>query len=400
LLGEKQSAVSESGGRKKKNDTDTSSMDQPRTEMQEQLSALIESDYDYTLPKRGDICEAVILYVGKDEMIVDLGVKRDGLIPRKDLQMLEEGYRAGLQAGDCVPVRIRDTRAIEDSIEVSLSEGLAQQDWLRAEELLQNGEVCEAEVSDVNSGGVLVSFGRVRGFVPNSHLSSVPPGLRGTRLLEAKSDLVGDRLTLTVLEVEQRRRRLILSERAANRRRRQKLLEELREGDVYTGTVRNLVDYGAFVDLGGVDGLVHISELDWRHLDHPSDVLNVGDKVDVKVLSVDREKERIELSRKALLPDPWPQVVGELEVDQVVDGQVTNVVDFGAFVDVGQGVEGLVHTSEMPDGKATCASLSRKAPVKVRVLNIDPSRRRLALSLRGVPRVASAQEVAIEEPVT
>jgi small subunit ribosomal protein S1 len=178
------------------------------------------------------------------------------------------------------------------------------------------------------------------------------------------------------------------------------LLEELREGDVYTGTVRNLVDYGAFVDLGGVDGLVHISELDWRHLDHPSDVLNVGDKVDVKVLSVDREKERIELSRKALLPDPWPQVVGELEVDQVVDGQVTNVVDFGAFVDVGQGVEGLVHTSEMPDGKATCASLSRKAPVRVRVLNIDPSRRRLALSLRGVPRVASAQEVAIEEPVT
>lgn len=399
MLGEKQSVVSGSGGRRKKNDTGTSSMDQPRTDMQEQLSALIESDYDYTLPKRGDICEAVILYVGKDEVIVDLGVKRDGVIPRKDLQSLDEGYRASLQAGDCVPVRIRDTRGNGDSIEVSLSEGLAEQDWLRAEDLLDNGEVCEAEVTDVNSGGVLVSFGRVRGFVPNSHLSSVPPGLRGSRLQEAKSDLVGDRLTLTVLEVEQRRRRLILSERAANQRRRQKLLDELGEGDVCQGIVRNLVDYGAFVDLGGVDGLVHISELDWRHLDHPSDVLSVGDEVEVKVLSVDREQERIELSRKELLPDPWPKVVGELEVDQVIEGQVTNIVDFGAFVDVGQGVEGLVHTSEMPDGKATCDRLSSRTPVKVRVLRIEPSRRRLALSLRGVPSVPSPQEEALDEPV-
>jgi small subunit ribosomal protein S1 len=399
LLGEKLSVASRSDGRRKKNDTGTSSMDQPRTDMQEQLSALIEGDYDYTLPKRGDICEAVILYVGKDEVIVDLGVKRDGVVPRKDLQLLDEGYRASLQAGDSVPVRIRDTRANGDSIEVSLSEGLAEKDWLRAEELLENVEVCEAEVTDVNSGGVLVSFGRVRGFVPNSHLSSVPPGLRGPRLQEAKTDLVGDRLTLTVLEVEQGRRRLILSERAANQRRRQKLLDELGEGDVCTGTVRNLVDYGAFVDLGGVDGLVHISELDWRHLDHPSDVLSVGDEIDVKILSVDQEQERIELSRKQLLPDPWPKVVGELEVDQVVEGEITNVVDFGAFVDVGQGVEGLVHTSEMPDGKATCARLSRKTPVKVRVLRIEPSKRRLALSLRGVPSVASAQEKTLDEPV-
>jgi small subunit ribosomal protein S1 len=202
------------------------------------------------------------------------------------------------------------------------------------------------------------------------------------------------------LEVEQRRRRLILSERAANQRRRQKLLDELEEGDVCTGVVRNLVDYGAFVDLGGVDGLVHISELDWRHLDHPSDALSVGDEVEVKILSVDRERERIELSRKQLLPDPWPTVVGKLEMDQVVEGRVTNVVDFGAFVDVGQGVEGLVHTSEMPDGRATCARLSRKTPIKVRVLNIDPSKRRLALSLRGVTSVTSSrEEEALDESV-
>ncbi|MEA3377801.1 MAG: S1 RNA-binding domain-containing protein [Chloroflexota bacterium] len=374
-------------------------MDQPRTDMQEQLSALIEGDYDYTLPKRGDICEAVILFVGKDEVIVDVGGKRDGVVPRKDLQLLDESYRAGLRAGDCVPVRIRDIHASGDGIVVSLSEGLAEQDWLRAEELLEDGEVCEAEVTDVNSGGVLVSFGRVRGFVPNSHLSSVPPGLRGSRLQEAKSDLVGNTLTLTVLEVEQRRRRLVLSERAANQRRRQKLLNELEEDGVRAGVVRNLVEYGAFVDLGGVDGLIHISELDWRHLDHPSDVLSIGDEVEVKILSVDRQRERIELSRKELLPDPWPAVVGELEVDQVVEGRVTNIVDFGAFVDVGQGVEGLVHTSEMPSGKVTCVRLSRETPIQVRVLDIDSSKRRLALSMRGVPSVTFSREEAVDRSV-
>jgi small subunit ribosomal protein S1 len=360
-------------------------MGQPRIDLQEQLSALIESDYDYTRPRRGDICEAVILFVAKDELIVDLGVKRDGIVPREDLQLLDDGFRANLQAGDCVPVRIRDLRAGGDGIIVSVNQGLAQQDWLRAKEALDRGELCEAEVTDVNRGGVLVSFGRVRGFVPNSHLYSVPPGLRGERLREAKSDLIGKRLTLAVLEAEQRGRRLILSERAANRRRRQELLSSLTPDEERTGIVRNLVDYGAFVDIGGVDGLVHISELDWRHLDHPSDVLDVGDEVEVKILSVDRERERIELSRKRMLPDPWSVVIGELEVDQVVEGHVTNVVDFGAFVDVGRGVEGLIHTSEMPNGKATCARLGRELPIKVRVLRIDSARRRLALSLRGVP---------------
>lgn len=370
--------------------------------MQEQLSKLIERDYDYRRPKHGDICEAVVLAVTRNELLVDLGVKRDGIVPREDLQLLAGGFKANLQVGDCVPVRIQDAQTSGDAIIVSLSQGLAQQDWLRAEEALGNGEPLEAEVMDVNSGGVLVSFGRVRGFVPNSHLTSVPPGLHGERLREAKSDLIGKTLTVAVLEVDQRRRRLILSERGANRRRRRALLNALTEDEERTGIVRNLVDYGAFVDLGGVDGLIHISELDWKHLDHPSDVLDVGDEVEVKILSVDRERGRIELSRKRLLPDPWPTVVEELEVDQVLEGRVTNVVDFGAFVDIGQGVEGLVHTSEMPDGKATCAELGRQVPIRVRVLNIDSERRRLALSLRGIPGIvlAGQQEDAFDEQPT
>lgn len=374
-------------------------MERSQPEIQDQFSRLIESDYDYRRPERGDICEAVVLCVEDDELIVDLGGKRDGIVPREDLRLLEEGLRAQLKAGDRVPVRIRDTDADGDGIVVSLNQGLAQQDWLRAEEALAAEETLEADVTDVNSGGVLVSLGRVRGFVPNSHLSSVPPGLRGERLRDAKSGLIGQTLTLVVLEVEQRRRRLILSERAANRRRRQELLNELAEDQERTGIVRNLVDYGAFVDLGGIDGLVHISELDWRHLDHPSDVLDVGDEVDVRVLSVDRERGRIELSRKRLLPDPWPCVVEELEVDQVIEGHVTNIVDFGAFVDVGGGIEGLVHTSEMPNGQGTCAELGSQVPIKVRVLNIDSARRRLALSLLGIPDSASGcEQDCFDEP--
>ncbi len=374
-------------------------MDRRGTEMQKQLSALIETDYDYRLPRQGEIREAEILFVGKDEVIVDLGVKRDGVVPRDDLQLLDKGYRESLRSGDCVPVQIQDTRGSGDGIVVSINQGLAQQDWLRAEELLESGEVCEAEVTEVNSGGLLVSFGRVRGFVPNSHLSSIPPGLRGPSLLEAKTGLVGGTLTLAILEVEQRRRRLILSERAANRWRRQELFDTLEEGHVRVGVVRNLVDYGAFVDLGGVDGLVHISELDWTHVDHPKDVFSVGDEVQVKVLSVDSERGRIELSRKSLLPDPWFTVVEELEVDQVVDGRVTNVVTFGAFVDVGQGVEGLVHVSEMSDGEATCAGLGRRTPIRVRILNVDHARRRLALSMRDVPGGVTSNQESMDGPL-
>jgi len=230
---------------------------------------------------------------------------------------------------------------------------------------------------------VIVPFGRLRGFVPNSHLTSVPSGLRGKRLRQVKSKLVGQTLPLVVIEVNQRRRQLVLSERAANSRRRQQLLEELTEGDVRTGVVRSLVDFGAFVDLGGLDGLIHISELDWKHVDHPGKVLSVGDEIEVYVLNVDRERERVALSRKRLLPDPWYQVTETLREGDVVEGTVTNIVPFGIFVDVGEGIEGLVHTSEMPDQGATRSDLDTGSLVTVRVLNIDEWKRRIALRLQA-----------------
>jgi small subunit ribosomal protein S1 len=162
------------------------------------------------------------------------------------------------------------------------------------------------------------------------------------------------------------------------------LLEELTEGEVRTGIVRNLVDFGAFVDLGSLDGLIHISELDWKHVNHPGEVLSVGDEIEVYVLSVDRERERVTLSRKRLLPDPWQRVTATLDQGEVIEGTVTDVVPLGAFIEIGKGVEGLVHTSEMAGGRATCSDLKPGSPVTVRVLEIDEGERQIALRLQDV----------------
>jgi small subunit ribosomal protein S1 len=355
-----------------------------RRQLHQRLREWLRNEFAYTRPRRGEVREAVILDVGENDLVVDIGAKRDGIVPRRDLELLDESFRDELQLGDHVPVMVLRTWGHRDGIIVSINRGLQNQDWLRASDLLEREAIVEAEVVGTNRGGVLVQFGRLRGFVPNSHLSSIPRDLRGARLKDAKSELVGRTLVLMVIEVNQRRRRLVLSERKASRARRQRLLAELTEGDVQTGIVTSLVDFGAFVDLGGVDGLIHISELDWRHVDHPSEVLEVGGKVEVYVLNVDRERERIGLSRKRLLPDPWHVVTDALQVGQVVEGTVTNVVDFGAFVDLGQGIEGLVHISEMPAGKATLAELDSGSSISVRVLEIDHDRRRISLSLRGI----------------
>lgn len=358
-----------------------------------QFAALLESDYRYTRPRRGKVCQAVVLSANESEVIVDLGAKRDGFVPRTDLELLEESYRTGLQVGDQVPVCILDAQGPHGEIVVSLNQGLVWQDWLRAQEFLESEEVYQAEVTGVNRGGVLIPFGRLRGFVPNSQLTSISRGLHGDRLWQAKRDLVGQVLSLAVIEVDQRQRRLVLSERVAGRRSRQQLLDGLTAGEVRTGIVRNLVEFGAFVDLGGVDGLIHISELDWRHVAHPSEVLSVGDRVDVYVLNVDRERERIGLSRKRLLPDPWSHVATTLHPGQVVEGTVTKVARFGVFVDLGDGVEGLVHTSEMPGGKAAWADLKPGAPVQVRILRINRWRRRIALSLRRAKQAVPSSRV-------
>ena len=361
--------------------------------VQQRFSTLLENDYDYERPRRGQLCRATILSVDENEVIVDLGCKRDGIVPRTDLERLEDAYLDDLRVGESVPVCVLNVSGRQGDLVVSLDQGLAQQDWLLAEDLLESGKVCQAEVIHTNRGGILVQFGRLRGFVPNSHLAATSQGARGERLHREKSELLGQTLSLQVIEVDQQRRRLVLSQRFAKKHMRKKLLAELTEGEVRTGVVRNLAKFGAFVDLGGLDGLIHVSELDWKHLNHPSEVLSVGDEVEVYVLKVDRQRERVGLSRKRLLPDPWPRVTEGLQVDQVVEGKVTNVAGFGIFVDLGEGVEGLVHASEIPERDANWTSLEPGSPLKVRVLNVNRWKHRIALSLKDVPATAPLMKV-------
>ena len=365
-------------------------VDQIRGDQQLFASLLESEEYTHTSVRRGEVREAAILAIGENNVIVDLGVKRDGIIPPGDLALLEDEYRASLQVGGLVPIVVLNTRGHNDELVVSLNLGLQQKDWLRAEALLESGDTCQAKVTEENLGGVVVSYGELRGFVPNSQLASIRRGLRGEHLGKAKADLIGNTLSVVVIEVVQQRQRLIFSERAANHRSRQHLMGELSEGEVRTGTVSNLVDFGAFVDLGGIDGLIHISELAWHHVTHPQEVLSVGDEVEVQVLIVDRERERIGLSRKRLLPDPWDVAAENLQVGEEVAGTVTGIRDFGAFVELGKGVEGLAHVSKMPDGETTLADLERGSPVVVRVLSVDHARHRIALTMRNAASAAQA----------
>jgi small subunit ribosomal protein S1 len=275
----------------------------------DRMRALMQDDYAYAPPRRGEIREAYILSIEDERMIVDLPqTKRDGVVTSRDLELLDSSYRASLHVGDCVPVCILRSSDRSGYVVVSIKQGLSRQDWLRAEQLARSRQVVEAEVTGFNRGGVVISFGHLRGFVPNSHL-----GMPFRRTHEAKADLVGKTLSLVVLEVEQRRRSLILSAREAQQMRRKQLLEELQAGQIRTGIVDGLVSYGAFVDLGGLTGLIHISELDWSYVRHPSEVLQVGDELEVLILSVDRERQRVSLSRKGLLPPPQTPPVPDAE---------------------------------------------------------------------------------------
>ena len=273
---------------------------------------LLKGDYLSKWPRRGDICEATILSIGEHDILVELAGKRDGLIQREDLAGVDDAYLAELEIGDRIPVCIARVPYDRSAILVSLKQGLKQQEWMRLKALQESQEVIEVEVLEVNRGGLIATLGELHGFVPNSHLVAVPRGMRGKKRQTEKMALIGKSLHVVVLEVQPSRRRLVLSERVAQRQRRATLLEELYEGAIRTGTVRNLTSYGAFVDLGGVDGLLHISQLSWDFVEHPRDVLNVGDEVEVYVLGVDRERERISLSRKHLLP---PECVGNLQAE-------------------------------------------------------------------------------------
>jgi small subunit ribosomal protein S1 len=392
---------------------DEVSDEQAPTTMQD-LDKYLTGAYDYQAPKHGEIRHGVVVAISDNGVIMDIGSKREGFVPAEDLTRLDEEIRETVHVGGTVPVFVIRPSDDEGRPLLSIQQAHMYQDWLDAEEMLKSGELYEGEVSNYNRGGLIVKFGKIRGFVPTSQIVGLPRRLREEQRRQRLSDMIGERIGLRVIEVDRQRRRLIFSQRRALRawqeRQRERVMQELREGETRHGRVTSITDFGAFVDLGGADGLIHVSELSWRRVEHPREVLKVGDELDVYVLNVDRERRRIALSLKKLQPDPWTVVDDHYRTGQLVEGRVTRVVDFGAFVAVDLGIEGLLHAKEMigtPElAPADIVQVGDTLPVKI--IGIDSHRRRLDLSAKQVrqeewERWMAEQQVAeaeaeVEEP--
>lgn len=330
--------------------------------------------------KDGDIVEGSVVRIDKDEVLVDIGYKSEGLIPSNELSI-----RKGADPHDVVELGQRLEALVmqkEDAdgrLILSAKRAAFEKAWNRIEESYNEQRTVEGPVIEVVKGGLIIDIG-LRGFLPASLVD-----IRRVRNLDS---FLGDRLECKVIELNRSRNNVVLSRRAVleeeRKEEREKILTTLEEGDIVEGVVSNLVDFGAFVDLEGIDGLIHISELSWNHVDHPSEVVEVGEEVKVKVLEVDRDRERISLGLKQTRKDPWQEIVERVNVGETIPGRITKLVSFGAFVEVAEGVEGLIHISELADHHVEESSEIVRSgdEVEARIIDVDAKRRRLSLSLR------------------
>ena len=339
--------------------------------------------------KPGEIVKGVVARKRATEILVDVGAKSEGTVDPKDLNNLSPEELADIKVGDTIPVYVVSVENDQEETHIilSLSQARVEKDWEEAERLFAAGETFESTVIGNNKGGLIVNFGQVRGFVPGSQLANTQFG--GSNKPDRWNQLMGEKLQLKIIEVDRERNRLILSERAAAeeaRKNKASFMVDLTEGDIRTGRVTSLADFGAFVDIGGVDGLIHLSELAWTRISHPREVLKVGDEIKVYILSVDLEQQRVALSLKRLQPEPWSQVFDFYEINQVVDAVITKLTNFGAFARIDDRIEGLIHISELSDKNITHPRevVSEGQAVKVRIIHIDPDRRRMGLSMKQV----------------
>jgi small subunit ribosomal protein S1 len=358
-------------------------------EPQTMAELLAESERADTLRplRRGEIVEGTIARVNGDEVLVDLGGRTDGVISLREAE--EE-----LHVGDRIVAFVQQPEGPAGHAVLSLRKAQRERRWLQLKDMERSGEVVEAPVIEANRGGVVVDVG-LRGFVPLSQLSSVgavDKPVDEHAVPDAIRSLVGRRLPVKVLEVDPKRNRLILSEKAAaqtiRRRRKAQAAAELKEGDVLDGTVTQVTGFGLFVDVGAAEGLVHRSEITWDKAVNPLGIHKPGDKVRVQVTGVDRERERISLSIRQLAADPWSRVGTEIALGQDLDATITRLMPFGAFARIADGLEGLIHVSELASQRVADPSevVHVGDRVRVRVVGIDPDRRRLSLSVRQVDR--------------
>ncbi|MFN8378204.1 MAG: S1 RNA-binding domain-containing protein [Anaerolineae bacterium] len=364
------------------------------------FAALLEASFGEESPERGDIVGGVVVAQDSQGLIVAIdGMKRDGIVQRRDLERMGvdvDRFPIGTEM-DVMIIRLEDD---DGNLILSASQAQQTEDWKKAEEMLENSTVWEGVVADANRGGIIVQFGNLRGFVPASHVLDLPRGLNEDERKLRMQRMVGQTISLKVIEVNRKRRRLVFSQRDATRgsreQRKELLLDQLREGEVRRGVVSGLRDFGAFVDLGGADGLIHISELAWHRVNHPKEILKVGDEIDVYVLRLDSEGKRIGLSLKRLQDNPWAYVDELYHVGQLVEGVVSRVAQFGAFVSLDPGIEALLHTSQISDPAPEDPTLvvHEGQRLLLRVISIETDKQRLGLSLKDVTEAQKAEWAA------
>jgi small subunit ribosomal protein S1 len=352
--------------------------------------------------KEGDIVDGEVVKIDRDEVLLDIGYKSEGVIPVKELSIRHDvDPNEVVKVGDHVEALVLQKEDKEGRLILSKKRAQYERAWGRIEEVMTSGGTIRGPVIEVVKGGLILDIG-LRGFLPASLVD-----LRRVRDLHP---FVGTELEAKIIELDRNRNNVVLSRRAfleeSQSEGRKKFLESLQKGERRKGTVSSIVNFGAFVDLGGVDGLVHVSELSWKHVDHPSEVVQVGQEVEVEVLDVDLERERVSLSLKATQEDPWKEFERKYSAGEIIDGQVTKLVPFGAFVRVAQGIEGLVHISEISDQHIDSPEsvLSVGDQVRVKVIEVEVTRRRISLSMRQVggalptPKETEIEEEAAEVP--
>jgi small subunit ribosomal protein S1 len=345
--------------------------------------------------KEGDILEGTVVKIDRDEVLLDIGYKSEGVIPTKELSIRHDVDPGQVvKVGDEVEALVLQKEDKEGRLILSKKRAQYERAWGRIEEVMQSGGTIKGPVIEVVKGGLILDIG-LRGFLPASLVD-----LRRVRDLHP---FVGTELEAKIIELDRNRNNVVLSRRAfleeSQSEGRKKFLESLQKGERRKGTVSSIVNFGAFVDLGGVDGLVHVSELSWKHVDHPSEVVQVGQEVEVEVLDVDLERERVSLSLKATQEDPWKEFERKYSAGEIIDGQVTKLVPFGAFVRVAAGIEGLVHISEISEQHIETPEsvLSVGDEVRVKVIEVDVPRRRISLSMRQVGGAMPRPATEIEE---
>jgi small subunit ribosomal protein S1 len=362
-----------------------------------QMEALLaEEGLTIDFPVHGEIRKGTIASISEGQVLVSVGAKSEGILAGKELDSIEDEVVESFTVGDEITVFVVTPEDSNGNLILSYTRALEEENWQTAEDLLESEDSFDSKIEGYNKGGLLVPLGTIRGFVPASQIGlGRRLTITGNSPEERYSEMVGEDIEVCVIEVDRERRRLILSERAASSETRdsikERVIDDLEEGEVRTGRVTSLADFGAFVNISGADGLVHLSELSWDHVNHPSEVLEVGKEVKVKVISIDADRKRIGLSIRRLKDDPWDDQIEDLTEGQLVEGKITRLTNFGAFArllldDVEGDLEGLIHISEISERRIEHPKevLNEGDVISLRIIKIEEDKHRIGLSMRRV----------------